>query len=192
MVGCMNTQPPKMSVAIDAARPPSEAAPPAGDAFEAALIAQREAIERVVRRLLGWSGDADDVVQEVFVRALRAKSSFRGEARLSTWLTRIAVHACRSHLRWRRLRRWVGLAGVDELPGRSPTGGEEGRERFEAVRAAIVGLSARHREVAVLHWLEGLSPSEIAEILGERRNTIEVRLSRARAELRERLAGWLE
>ena len=70
-------------------------------AFESLVSLYQGRIARLAYRLLGWSGDVDDVVQEVFLAALRNAGSFRGEASLWTWLTRITLNRCRTHQRRR-------------------------------------------------------------------------------------------
>ena len=69
------------------------------------VAAHQQRIARLVQRLLAWPDDVDDVVQDVFVHALRSLARFDGHSSLATWLVRIAINRCRSHQR----RRWLRL-----------------------------------------------------------------------------------
>lgn len=164
-------------------------------AFDALVAAHRDRVAATAHRLLGWSDDAEDVVQEVFLKALTHLSRFRGEAKLSTWLTTITIHACRSHQRSasRWLRKLSGLADRQpqraEPPARLP---DEDAETFETVRRAVAALPPKYREVIVLRYLEGMSVLDIAGVLNAPTNTVEVRLSRARQKLKGPLAELLK
>lgn len=161
-------------------------------ALDALVRANHERVARLAGRLLGWSPDVDEVVQEVFVSALTAIGGFRGRSSVETWLVRITINKCRSHqrrgaLRRRLLRRFAsGQVARSDRPADS-----EGhkRERFEQVRHAIRALPAKYREVVVLRYLEDLTTPRICELLRLRSNTVEVRLHRARAMLRDSLGG---
>lgn len=143
-------------------------------------------------RLLGWRDDVEDVVQEVFLAALKALPRFRGQAGLSTWLTRITINKCRSSRRRRMLslRRWISwTAGRGEPEAASAEGSAADRptldhEKFERVRQAISRLPARYREAIVLRYLEQMSVEEVAEAMSARPETIQVLLHRARNRLR--------
>src|SRR5262245_35491768 len=67
--------------------------------LELALAQNHEALRRLVVRLSGWSDDADDMLQEAYLKAWRSWKSFRGESEVRTWLTRIAINQCRTHQR---------------------------------------------------------------------------------------------
>ena len=164
-------------------------------AFDGIVEKYRERTARLCHRLLGWPGEVEDVVQDVFLAAFRALPRFRGDASLWTWLVRITINACRQHRRWRILRLKL-VAGAQERPRHArpatPERPSMARETFEQVRRAVRGLPARQREVVVLHYLEQMPTDAISEVLGIRRNTVQVRLHRARARLRDRLAGLIE
>ena len=158
--------------------------------FDRLVADQHARVTRLVSRLLGWSPDVQDVVQDVFVSALTALPRFEGRSRVDTWISRIAVNACRSHTRRQffRLRRRRPL---DDAPDDRPTGGLD-TESVTAVRKAIRELPAREREVIVLRYLEDLPAAEIANILGIRKNAVEVRLHRAKKRLEAPLSHLLE
>ncbi|MCX5684274.1 MAG: sigma-70 family RNA polymerase sigma factor [Planctomycetota bacterium] len=75
-----------------------------GAAFDQLVKAHQDRVARLAYRLLGWSGEVDDVVQEVFLAVFKNIAGFRGDCRVSTWLTAITVNKCRSARRSRLLR----------------------------------------------------------------------------------------
>lgn len=157
-------------------------------------------VARLTRRLLAWSSDADDVVQEVFVAALAARHRFRGDAQLSTWLTRIAINECRRHRRRQLVRwqHWIGWFARQQELGHSRAQVASGESALahedvaRRVRAAVATLPPALREVMVLRYLEERTVSEVAQLLGLRRATVDVRLTRARRRLEPLLADLLE
>jgi RNA polymerase sigma factor (sigma-70 family) len=144
-------------------------------------------VERLASRLLGWRGDVDDVVQDVFLAAMKHAGRLRGSAGLWPWLAAITVNACRSH----RRREWVRLTFLRrqlEPPASgaaSPAAdaSAEGREALDEMRKALGRLAAGDREVLVLHYLEGMTPAGLAEVLSCSANAVQVRLHRARRRL---------
>jgi RNA polymerase sigma-70 factor, ECF subfamily len=162
------------------------------EALERVIALNHERVSRLVARLVGWNSDREDVVQEVFLLALRGARRFRGDSRISTWLTRIAINVCRSHHRKRLLRArfWKTLiAGQPEEPLDldEPSMPQDRRERIMQVTQAMQRLKPAYREVIVLHYLEEMPAEEIRQILGISRNMVEVRLHRARKMLEEML-----
>ena len=181
----------------DRAGGPREAPPatPGLPSFDDLVVEHRERVARLCYRVLGWREDVEDVVQEVFLAAFKALPQFRGESGVSTWLMRITVNACRSHMRKRlpRLRLFAkSHEHIEPRLDRSPPGDLMDRERFERVRAAIRRLPIKYGEVVVLRYLEELKVSEVGNVLGLGKNAVEVRLNRARKWLEEDLAGILE
>jgi RNA polymerase sigma-70 factor (ECF subfamily) len=157
-----------------------------GDAFDEVVRVFSPRVARLAHRLLGWSDDIDDLVQEVFVAALKRQRHFRGDASLWTWLSSITANLCRSRLRRRRTwRRWMGFQRERLEP--TPTGMVRD-ETSQRVRDALAQLKQDDREAIVLFYLEELSVRQIAEVLGKTGNAIEVRLHRAR----HRLAALLK
>lgn len=163
------------------------------------LVEHQARITRLCGRILGWETDVDDVVQDTFYRAIRAKASFRGGSNPLTWLSRIAINACRSHMRRRALRRGVlslfGGAAPESLQPEvrdDPDSLAVAAQRAKAVRHAVATLPGKYREVVVLRYLEGYSVADVAEVVGIQRNTVEVRLGRARRMLADRLGSLAE
>jgi RNA polymerase sigma-70 factor (ECF subfamily) len=164
-------------------------------AFDRIVEQHSAEIAALANRLLGWPGEVDDVVQEVFLAAFLALKRFRGDCRLRTWLFTITVNKCRS-FRFRRRRFPRGATGRDaETTAARDRGGDEAamdEETFARVRRAVQALPAKYREVVVLKYLQGLDTAEVCRLLGVTANTMEVRLNRARSRLRERLTDLFE
>ena len=161
-------------------------------AFDEIVEAHQQRIVRLVFRLLGSPDEVQDVVQEVFLSVLQNLKRFRGESKLSTWLTRIAVNKCRSHHRRRLLRLRTLFYLTKTLTVTSEQGGvTESAEIHDELRRAVRRLSPRYREPIVLRYFEELSVREIGEVLGISANSVEVRLTRARRKLREILSTRL-
>jgi RNA polymerase sigma-70 factor (ECF subfamily) len=155
------------------------------------VAAHGERVARLVSRLLGWRQDVDDVVQDIFVKVLAGLPRFRGQSRVDTWITRIAINVCRTHARRRWLSlRWFGRNRPDLLVEReAPAAMAETADaaELERVRAVVRAMPRRDREVLVLRYFEEMSNESMAEVLGLSRNAVDVRLTRARQKLRARL-----
>jgi RNA polymerase sigma-70 factor (ECF subfamily) len=152
-------------------------------------------VARLVYRLAGYSPDADDLVQEVFFRAVRSARGFDGRASVSTWLARIAVNVCRTHHRRRFFRaafwaRWSGGRREEQAdPAHQPLADAE---RDARVRVAVASLPFSYRQVVVLHYLEQRPVDDVARILGLSKGATEVRLHRARKMLEEQLRDFVK
>jgi RNA polymerase sigma-70 factor (ECF subfamily) len=135
----------------------------------------------------------DDVVQEVFLAALVHAGRFRGDASLLTWLTKIAVNKCRSHQRGLRVL-WKRFVGGDPALDQHHAPRSDGPDEDTAanVREAVQALAPRDREVVVLRYFEEMTAGEIAALTGQSKNSVEVRLHRARAKLAGVLRGLVE
>ena len=163
-------------------------------AFEARMRAAWPGVVRLVERLLAWPGstsEVEDVAQEAFLAAWRARRSFRGEAEWSTWIHTIALRHARNAGRSRdRRQRWFGRVTpeLDEIPGGADSA-DDGVSR--GVREVLKRLRHADREVLVLRYLEDVEIDEIATRLELDRSAVDARLSRARSRMRE-LLGSLE
>jgi RNA polymerase sigma-70 factor (ECF subfamily) len=146
-----------------------------------------EPIGRLVARLMAWRGDVQDIVQETFLVAFERLGEFEGRSQLRTWLSSIALRLARRALTRRRFLFWATESEIAIEPD-CPI---ESRERADKVRVAVSELSDSLREVVVLHYLEGATIDETADLLGLRVNTVEVRLHRARKLLGEALEGQI-
>ena len=162
-------------------------------AFERVVALYERRVARLAQRLLGWVGDVEDVVQDVFLAVYEQSHKFRGDSELWPWLTAITVNKCRSRLRRHFLKlRWLRSAG-DQLP--EFVGADQGTLRDETsakVRTAVGALPARDREVIVLYYLEDRTVIEISQLLGASENAVDVRLHRARKRLKELLGEFVQ
>ena len=141
-------------------------------------------IHSLVRRMLN-DEDADEVTQDIFVRAWQKLGTFRGEAAFGTWLHRLGINvilARRETLGIRRQRYVDGDAPLELLPSRR--GSPESRMDVET---AIERLPDGARQVFVLHDIEGYRHEEIADMLGLATGTSKSQLHRARMALRQHL-----
>ncbi len=148
-------------------------------------------------RLLDDPDAAADATQEAFLAVWRHLPRLRHPEAFSTWLRGAAINACRHRRRQRRrFALWseTGDAEPPDLPDPRPGAAAQvvGDELGEQVRAALRKLSPDHREVIVLHHLEGLPLAEIAATLGVATGTVKSRLGRAREHLERLLAPYLE
>lgn len=168
-------------------------------------------IYRYLARLVGET-EAEDLSQEVFVKVSQSLANFRGEAKLSTWVYRIATNAAIDRMRSPSFRRVAplefamdeletGAAGeIDLLQGEKAILTEQQivrKEMNDCVRDFIESLPQKYRTVLILGELEGLTNKEIAEILEITLGTVKIRLHRARNMLREELENhcdsyWVE
>lgn len=150
-------------------------------AAEAFIRAAQQPVLELCRHL-GDPDNAEDLAQEVFVRALRSLPRFRNDGSARAWLMTIARHTCadavRSKVRWRKHVSTVELPDVPEF------------DRTGAIDSDLLlsQLQADRREVIVLTQLAGLSYAETAEILGCPVGTVRSRVARARSDLIELLA----
>jgi RNA polymerase sigma-70 factor (ECF subfamily) len=155
--------------------------------------AQRAVFERYRDRvfsiallfLKGERAAAEDVAQEVFVKAFRALPSFRRDARLSTWLYRIVANACLDELRRRRRVLLFGDLPPAMHPAVLPA---EPADPRGDVAAAVQRLAPKLRMAVLLRYFEDLSYQEIASALGVTTGTVASRLNRAHAILARELA----
>jgi RNA polymerase sigma-70 factor (ECF subfamily) len=177
---------------------------------ERALTGDREAFGEVVRRwerkifaltygILGAVEDARDATQETFIAAFRNLQGFRGEAKVSSWLHRIAVNQCITRQRRARVRAETGIEDEVEATGESflataesdsPASGAERRQRTEAVRRAVATLPPELREVVLMKEFEDLTFQEIADSLQIPLSTVKSRLYTALKQLRMRLESF--
>jgi RNA polymerase sigma-70 factor, ECF subfamily len=173
---------------------------------ERALTGDAEAFGEIVRRwerrifalafgMLGREEDARDATQETFLAAFRSLRGFRGEAKVSSWLHRIAVNQCITRQRRAKVRNEAGLDDEAEKDASSfatpleisPARVVEGRERSDAVRRAVNSLPVELRQVIVMKEFEELTFREIADALDLPLSTVKSRLYTALGQLQMRL-----
>lgn len=163
------------------------------EALDEIVAIHQQRISRLVYRLLGWRHDADDVVQDVFLAAIKQIGRFRRESSIGTWLAAIAIKKCRT---WRKKRwvrwRWLGRQRLSEPASSAADEALVKDELAAEVRRAVQELPPADREVIVLYYLEQMSVKEMAQLLQASPNAIDVRLHRARQRLRTKLGGLIE
>ncbi|HRV80946.1 MAG: sigma-70 family RNA polymerase sigma factor [Planctomycetes bacterium] len=161
------------------------------DAFGQLVGRHQARAWRVARGLVGSDEDAQDLVQEAFLRVFRGLDRFDFQYAFSTWLYRIVTNLCIDHLRKRR--RLHSLSGALEDDGQDlleidlpdprdeqPSDALVSEETADQVRQILDGLAPHFRTALVLRELEGLSCKEIAEVVGATHVTVRWRLHRGR------------
>ena len=163
--------------------------------YELLMRRYNQRLYRVARAILHDDAEAEDVMQDAYVRAYQHLVDFEGRAKFSTWLTRIAVHEALA--RSRRRFRFQSLDNSEEYKGgvmrslasagRSPEEAAYDRELGEVLERAILKLPEDYRLIFMLRDVEGMSTDETAECLNLTLENVKVRLHRARAGLRKEL-----
>ena len=162
-------------------------------AFAALVRRHQDQLYRVALRMTGDVGTAQDVVQEAFLQAWQHLPGFRGDARFSTWVTRIVINRCHNVHRASRPTEPLpdeatGGAGLPTSPA-AETLAVAARRR-EAVRQAVVSLPFEQRAPLVLTTFGGYTHAEAGRILGVSEGAAKVRAHRARRALADRLREW--
>jgi RNA polymerase sigma-70 factor (ECF subfamily) len=162
--------------------------------YEILVHRHSQRVYRAARAILRDDEEAADVTQETFVRAYRKLVQFKGRARFTTWLTKIAVHEARARRRKGRTRFVArrelahvnpGVGGTD--PSVDPERDVLSREVRRLLEAAIEDLPEVYRTVFVLRVVEDMSTAQTAEVLSISSDAVRTRLIRARALLRAKL-----
>ncbi len=141
--------------------------------------------------------EAEDIAQEVFIQVFKAIGSFREEARLSTWLYRIAVNKSLNKIRSRKSKFLLGLdilfeQGQSNRPVAEATPFDvlANRERAAVLHAAIDKLPANQKTAFVLSKYQGLANKKIAGVMGLTLSSVEALLNRAKKNLQKQLVGY--
>ena len=173
---------------------------------ELALAEDKDAFGEIVKRwerkifalcfgMLGREEDARDAAQETFISAYRNLNNFRGEAKVSSWLHRIAVNQCLTRQRRAKVRGEQSLENENETAenaffsplSKSPSRLAEQKERVEMIRRAVNALPTDLKQVIVMKEFEEMTFQEISEILDLPLSTVKSRLYTALKQLRMRL-----
>ena len=172
-----------------------------GAALQEIMRRNNRRLFRSARSILGSDWEAEEVVQDAYVKGFGALESFRQEAQLGTWLTRIVINEAQGRLRARREH--VPLSELDDVtmgeiiqfPGGRTNTDPERQTALSEIRSlleqAIDALPEPFREVFVLRQVEGLSVEETAQALSLAPETVKTRLHRARTRLRQALQDQL-
>ena len=152
-----------------------------------------EAITRwekpLLRLCFAYLGDtvlAEDAVQETFFKAWKSFDRFRREAGEKTWLTRIAINTCKDLMK----SAWARNTDRSVTPDTLPEGSAPVDEQDDTVTRAVMALPPGLKEATLLHWYQGMTLDEMARVLRLPRSTINYRLKKAKAILKEELEDW--
>lgn len=168
------------------------------EAFEQLFERHRQLVYRFAYQMVPRRDDAEDIVQEAFVRAYQNLHRYRDEAKFTTWLLRIVTNLCTDQARMSHRRQaleqqeageglvWMTVGSTDD-----PVQNLEASRRVAALRKALNALPPHHRTVIVLRDIEEREYSEISEILGCTVGGAKLRVLRARRALRDRIAPLL-
>lgn len=165
------------------------------DAFGEIVSRWERRIFALAYGMLGREEDARDATQETFISAFRNLRNFRGEAKVSSWLHRIAVNQCITRQRRAKVRGEIALEDEDNSDGssffasahESPASEAESQQRSQMVRRAVGALPPELRQVIVMKEFEDLTFQEISEVLDLPLSTVKSRLYTALKQLRMRL-----
>ncbi len=165
----------------------------AADAFEQLVRRHQQRVFAVVGSILRRREDAQDVAQQVFIKAYISIQRFDLRSAFCTWLYKIAVNECRDYLRKKRVRPLVYEADLSEeqvqklehfaSAGNAPASPSERAMLGDMVEQLLSRISDEDRQMLLLKEVEGLSVGEISQALGLNVNTVKVRLFRARGRL---------
>jgi len=173
-------------------------------AFEQIVLRHQRSLYNIALRISGNEADAAEIVQETFLAAWRKLADFRGEAKLSTWLTSIAINQARSRWQQNRQRR-VREESLDcpdesghgaplQVVSEQPSALEllEQSQLQELLESCIKKLDQGFREVLVLRDVREMAYDEVGQILGLREGTVKSRLFRAREAVRDCINRGME
>ncbi len=175
-----------ISVADSLSNPSTRPASDFRPAFEKLYHACSSPLRRVALSRVGNFHDAEDAVQEAFLKAYRNVSSFAGEATLSTWLYRILINVCRDFARRQRRRGEHQTPGADSKL--APQLVIEDHPLRLSVEKVLRQLNPRYSSVLLMFEVEGRKHSEIAALLRINEGTSKTRLSQARRQLKAMLS----
>ncbi|MFQ5847275.1 MAG: RNA polymerase sigma factor [Candidatus Methylomirabilales bacterium] len=161
-------------------------------AFDTLVRRHQKDLYRLAYRMTRNADDAKDLSQEAFIRAYRGLASFDGRSSLSTWLYRITVNLCLTHLRHQSTSGEGKLPESYPDPSPKPLVVLEERELYRAVGEAVAGLPPQQQATLVLRVHHGLPYREIAEILESTEGTVRANYFHAVANLRSQLTDLRE
>lgn len=162
-----------------------------GSAFEALYRQHATRLYNLANRMTGAKGEADDLLQDIFLLAYRKIASFRGESSLGTWLYRLAMNHCLDVLRNRQTRMGQHTDSLDEpdaVPVASPVPVLSAVSRIDLERA-IASLPPACRAAFLLHDVEGFGHHEVGTMLGVSEGTSKSQVHKARMRIRAYLAN---
>lgn len=160
------------------------------EAFGELIMRYQVQVYHFSRRLLGSADAAQDLTQDVFIKAFLALDTYQPDAAFAAWLLRIARNACFDVLRTLQRQPALSLdAHAEQLVASTLSAEEQAiqAQRIDQLEQALLGISLEHREIVILRDIEGFSYQEIAELLEINAGTVRSRLSRGRAALMQQI-----
>lgn len=172
-------------------------------AFDLLVLKYQRKLMRLVSRLVHDQAEAEDIVQEAFIRAYRALPQFRGDAAFYTWLYRIGVNTAKNHLAAQKSRPQASFDGENEdgeqwsqedliADNNTPESALASKQIAATVNAAMEALTDDLRTAITLREVESLSYDEIAEMVGCPIGTVRSRIFRAREAIAAKLRPLLD
>lgn len=161
-------------------------------AFDGLVRRHQDRIYRLVYKMLGGVYEADDVAQDVFLKAYKSIKDFRCQSSFSTWLTQIAINQCINHLKNRNRFKFLSFGLSSKRRSVEPQIVAECNEKREKVYQVVNSLPIKQKTVIILHYFENYNCEEIAEVLKCSIGTVKSRLYYARMELKEKLKPFLD
>lgn len=163
------------------------------DAFTQLVLVHGDDLAQTIGRLTGWSRDADDILQDVFITVWQKAGQYNGSGSLASWLKRIAINRCRNQFRLthsiqRKLEGFAQWLGGRQLGSRQTSHGKIDSQpdgTGDQIQSALARLSPDDRALLVLYYLEEMSGNEVADVLEISVPAVHVRLHRARTRLKK-------
>ena len=164
-------------------------------AFSQLVRLHKNRVYNLCLRMLSNSAEAEDIAQDVFVRAFMSIGSFREEAKLSTWLYRIAVNLCKNRLKYQARRHFKAHTALDAVTERTAGAGSgrttgepearpdeilEGNRAEARIQRALMAVDEEFRRLLVLRDIQGMTYIDIMKVTGLPEGTVKSRLHRAR------------
>lgn len=140
-----------------------------------------------IYNMVGFTAEADDVAQEVFIRFYNNIDNFRGDASLKTYLTRIAINLSLNEIKRKKNRQFDSIDNIENVEFNTNSSDYEKMEKKDLVQRALMSLEPTYKSIINLRLIEEFSTRETAEILNIPEGTVLSRLSRAQQKLKEAL-----
>jgi len=165
------------------------------NAFKQLFEQYQHLVYNICYRMSGNREEAEDITQDVFIKIYHAIDKFRGDAKLSSWIYRVAVNTCLKRERRKKLENWISLEFLFQdkekfhpvSPDETPYQEVEITERERIVQQAIQQLPSRQKTALILHRYENLSYTEIAAVMKISLSAVESLLHRAKDTLTKKL-----
>ena len=154
--------------------------------LDGAITRWEKPLLRLCYAYLNDTALAEDAVQETFFKAWKNYGKFRGGAEEKTWLTRIAINTCKDLMK----SAWSRNTDRSVTPEDLPESGASFDAQDDTVTRAVLALPRELKEATLLHWYQGMTLQEMAKVLRLPRSTVNYRLKKAKAILKEELEDW--